>query len=53
MEMIGDYMENLIQSLEASLHKGFIDKQLNKSGRYKPKLLVNNLKKNENVYQHC
>ncbi len=49
MEMIGDYMENLIQSLEASLHKGFIDKQLNKSGRYKPKLLVNNLKKNENV----
>ncbi|MED3575473.1 DEAD/DEAH box helicase [Cytobacillus praedii] len=42
-------MENLIQSLEASLHKGFIDKQLNKSGRYKPKLLVNNLKKNENV----
>lgn len=49
MEMIGDYMEDLIQSLEASLHKGFIDKQLNKSGRYKPELLVNNLKKNENV----
>lgn len=47
--MIGECMENLIQSLEASLHKGFIDKQLNKSGRYKPKLLVNNLRKNENV----
>lgn len=42
-------MENLIQSLEASLHKGFIDKQYYKSGRYKPKLLVNNEKKNENV----
>ncbi|MFE8696126.1 DUF3427 domain-containing protein [Cytobacillus sp. FJAT-53684] len=42
-------MNNLIRSLEASLHRGFIDKQLNKSGRYKPKLLVNNLKKNENV----
>src|SRR5690606_10929261 len=47
--MIGDFMEKLIQNLEASQHKGFIDKQLNRSGRYKPKLLVNNLKKNENV----
>ncbi len=49
MVTIGEYMDNLIQNLEASLHKGFIDQEFNKSGRYKPKLLVNNLKKNENV----
>ncbi|MDM5153180.1 DEAD/DEAH box helicase [Bacillus sp. DX1.1] len=42
-------MVNFIQNLEASLHKGFIDQKYSKSGSYKPKLLVNNTKKNENV----
>lgn len=47
--MNGDHMGNFIQNLEASLHKGFIDQQYSKSGSYKPKLLVNNTKQNENV----
>lgn len=42
-------MENFIQKLEASLYKGFIDQKYSLSGNYKPKLLVNNTKKNENV----
>ncbi|TYR78631.1 DEAD/DEAH box helicase [Priestia megaterium] len=42
-------MENFIQNLETSLHKGFINQDYSKSGSYKPKLLVNNSKKNENV----
>ncbi|MFJ8527494.1 DUF3427 domain-containing protein [Bacillus sp. NPDC094106] len=42
-------MENFIQKLEASLYKGFIDQKYSQSGSYKPKLLVNNTKKNENV----
>ncbi|MCP1122624.1 DEAD/DEAH box helicase [Bacillus sp. 3103sda1] len=42
-------MENFIQKLEASLYKGFIDQKYSQSGNYKPKLLVNNTKKNENV----
>ncbi|MEI4831387.1 DEAD/DEAH box helicase [Bacillus sp. FJAT-53711] len=42
-------MENFIQKLEASLYKGFIDQKHSQSGNYKPKLLVNNTKKNENV----
>ncbi|KKB41757.1 DUF3427 domain-containing protein [Bacillus thermotolerans] len=41
-------MEEFIQHLEASLHKGFID-QSGKAGRYKPKLLVNNMQSSENV----
>ncbi|KAB7707091.1 DUF3427 domain-containing protein [Bacillus aerolatus] len=41
-------MENFIQNLEASLHKGFIDQSYNQFGNYKPKLLVNNVKENEN-----
>jgi superfamily II DNA or RNA helicase/HKD family nuclease len=49
LEINGDYMENFIRNLEASLHKGFIDQKSNKSGSYKPKLLINNAKKNENV----
>lgn len=42
-------MSNLIRNLEASLHRGFINQQHQDSGNYKPKLLVNNAKKSENV----
>jgi HKD family nuclease len=42
-------MTNFIQNLEVSLHKGFINQRLSEYGSYKPKLLVNNMKKNENV----
>ncbi|AXI10971.1 DUF3427 domain-containing protein [Oceanobacillus zhaokaii] len=42
-------MENFIQNLKTSLHKGFIDKKYDKSSRYTPKLLVNNPRQNENV----
>ncbi|PFR28569.1 NgoFVII family restriction endonuclease [Bacillus cereus] len=42
-------MENFIGKLEASLYKGFIDQKHSQSGNYRPKLLVNNAKKNENV----
>lgn len=42
-------MEDFIQNLEASLHKGFINKNHHKSGMFKPELLVNNTKKDENV----
>lgn len=42
-------MENFIGKLEASLYKGFIDQKHSQPGNYKPKLLVNNTKKNENV----
>jgi superfamily II DNA or RNA helicase/HKD family nuclease len=47
--MNGDHMQNFIQDLEGSLYKGFVDQNTNKSGRYKPRLLVNNVKQNENV----
>ncbi|MBP1970207.1 superfamily II DNA or RNA helicase/HKD family nuclease [Virgibacillus natechei] len=42
-------MENFIQNLEASLHKGFIDQKYKESSRFSPKLLVNDTKQNENV----
>lgn len=42
-------MESFIQSLETSLHKGFIDQSYHHAGSYKPKLLVNNVKQNETV----
>ncbi len=45
----GDRMGNFIQNLEASLHKGFIDEKYHQIGSYKPKLLVNDTIKNENV----
>lgn len=45
----GDRMGNFIQNLEASLHKGFIDEKYHQTGSYKPKLLVNDTTKNENV----
>lgn len=47
--MNGDHMGTFIQNLEASLHNGFINQKYSKSGSYKPKLLVNNTKQNENV----
>jgi len=40
---------NFIDNLKESLYKGFIDQSLNKSDNYKPKLLVNNVAKSENV----
>ncbi|EWG08468.1 DUF3427 domain-containing protein [Cytobacillus firmus] len=42
-------MSNLIRNLEASLNRGFINQQHQDSGNYKPKLLINNAKKSENV----
>ncbi|WP_407728564.1 DUF3427 domain-containing protein (plasmid) [Priestia megaterium] len=42
-------MVNFIQSLEASLHKGFINEKHTKSGSYTPKLLINDVKNNEHV----
>lgn len=42
-------MVNLVENLKESLYKGFIDHSHSKSASYKPKLLVNNSKKNENV----
>ncbi|MBU8791151.1 DEAD/DEAH box helicase [Oceanobacillus caeni] len=42
-------MEQFVEILKTSLHKGFIDKKINKYGRYSPKLLVNDHKRNENV----
>ncbi|WP_409305903.1 DUF3427 domain-containing protein [Peribacillus sp. SCS-155] len=42
-------MANFIENLQASLHKGFIDHTSSYYGSYKPKLLINNVQKNENV----
>ncbi|MED0668421.1 DEAD/DEAH box helicase [Bacillus badius] len=42
-------MENFVQHLEASLHKGFINQNIRQIGNYKPKLLINNTQKNETV----
>ncbi|SDZ56741.1 Superfamily II DNA or RNA helicase [Evansella caseinilytica] len=42
-------MENFIRSLKDSLHKGFIDHTKINQGKYPPKLLINNIEKNENV----
>lgn len=42
-------MEDFIQNLEASLHKGFIDKDYPKAGMFQPELLVNNVKDDKNV----
>jgi HKD family nuclease len=47
--MNGEYMGNFIRNFEASLHAGFINKNHGQSGSYKPKLLINNTKKSENV----
>ncbi|WP_078553741.1 DUF3427 domain-containing protein [Bacillus alkalicellulosilyticus] len=42
-------MGTFIQSLESSLYKGFINREIGKAGNYKPTLLVNNPKTNQNV----
>ncbi|WP_117168138.1 DUF3427 domain-containing protein [Paraliobacillus sediminis] len=42
-------MEDFIQNLENSLHKGFINQNHSTSGSYMPKLLINDPKNNINV----
>ncbi|ARJ38992.1 NgoFVII family restriction endonuclease [Sporosarcina ureae] len=42
-------MGDFIRQLEASLHKGFVNKEHNQSGSYKPELLVNSSKNNTTV----
>lgn len=42
-------MENFVGRLEASLRKGFIDKQQVTNGSYKPELLINSAKQNKTV----
>lgn len=41
--------DNFLKSLESSLHKGFIDKSYNDSGKFKPELLTNNFERREYV----
>ncbi|NEX77923.1 DEAD/DEAH box helicase [Bacillus thermocopriae] len=38
-----------VDDLKVSLHKGFIDQRISKTGNYRPKLLVNNPRNGENV----
>ncbi|MBD1222140.1 DUF3427 domain-containing protein [Virgibacillus halodenitrificans] len=42
-------MESFLRNLEDSLRKGFIDQSHGRSETYKPRLLVNNMKQNEDV----
>ncbi|ARF17456.1 DUF3427 domain-containing protein [Sporosarcina ureae] len=42
-------MGDFIRQLEASLHKGFVNKEHHQSGSYKPELLVNSSTKNTTV----
>ncbi|WP_050180452.1 DUF3427 domain-containing protein [Domibacillus robiginosus] len=42
-------MENFIENLQGSLYKGFINQHEAKPGSFKPRLLVNNAQKGENV----
>ena len=42
-------MENFIRDLNVSLQEGFIDKEQSNVGNFKPQLLINNVKKNDNV----
>lgn len=42
-------MKSFIRNLEISLHEGFIDKTKENIGSFKPELLINNLKNNDNV----
>src|SRR5699024_10880277 len=44
-----DMNNNFLRSLEYSLQKGFIDKNISGSAKYKPQLLTNNIKESENV----
>lgn len=45
----GDTMSNIIEQLQQSYHKGFIDKYANYNGKFKPELLLNNQFKKQNV----
>ncbi|KGP74266.1 DUF3427 domain-containing protein [Pontibacillus yanchengensis] len=42
-------MQEIVQKLEASLHRGFINQQYQNAGSYTPKLLINNATNNETV----
>ncbi|MFJ7935266.1 DUF3427 domain-containing protein [Sporosarcina sp. NPDC096371] len=42
-------MQGFIRNLTSSLHEGFIDKDQSHSGSFKPELLINNVKENNNV----
>lgn len=42
-------MEDFIQNLEASLHRGFINKHYPITNRYAPQLVINNTTQNKNV----
>ncbi|HHY22019.1 MAG TPA: DEAD/DEAH box helicase [Bacilli bacterium] len=42
-------MGNFIQNLKESLHKGFINRHEERSSRFRPKLLMNHVEKNETV----
>lgn len=42
-------MNNFLRNLESSLHKGFINKEYADVGTFKPELLINNTRKDENV----
>lgn len=42
-------MNNFLRDLESSIHKGFIDKEYESRGNFKPELLINNAQKDKNV----
>lgn len=42
-------MDSFLRNLETSLHEGFVDKNKSNSGSFKPELLINNIKSNDNV----
>ncbi len=42
-------MEDFIENLKVSLHRGFIDKKYHKINSYAPQLLVNDARQNKNV----
>ncbi|MCC2250404.1 MAG: DUF3427 domain-containing protein [Bacillota bacterium] len=42
-------MKDFLRDLESSLYKGFINREYGKSDIYKPRLLFNNVRKNEDV----
>ena len=44
-------MNNMIENFKDSLYEGFIDRKSQHSGKYKPKLLINNPVENESVLQ--
>jgi superfamily II DNA or RNA helicase/HKD family nuclease len=59
-EKYGESMQTFLKKLETSLYKGFINHKHSEYGNYKPKLLINNQKENENVLntlleelEHC